>query len=498
VQKRIRLPVVRFRFWWTVVCAVGSAGVVLVALAIPREPFFDELAMRVWVERQLQFAADYQQHPAVARLVLGLRALPHTIRQAANYYRAREEELSVRGLVELGILYAEQGRLEQAADVFERATGVSEPQPAGFTALEWEGDSLPFLPPVTSPHAPSNHQRWRTAAEVLGGVYGTERLDEQARAHAVGVLAPVLDPAWRLPQLVEMLQWDVETRRQRQESAAADRALDRRLWLLALAGWASLLAAVALLVRYRAALRRRLTDRWSRYGLGEWGLGVISTVFVRALFYAMLLPALLVGLHFWHAVSYWTAQALSLVLVGIFMPCYMLARLMPSWQIAIRAFGLATQRDAGLIVAVTAVVWLADLGTMWLVSMAAEFVPDQIGWADALPPELILTTRLSTVAALGVGAVVIAPVGEEVVFRGLVYPALRTHWGVARAALVTAAAFAVLHHYGWPDTLYLAVVGVLWAWSFERTKSLLPAMLTHGLGNCLWFAEGVLLYNPAF
>lgn len=77
---------------------------------------------------------------------------------------------------------------------------------------------------------------------------------------------------------------------------------------------------------------------------------------------------------------------------------------------------------------------------------------------------------------------VVVPVGEEVFFRGFVYGGLRVRWGVAAAALASAAFFAVVHLqlvHGLP----VLVLGVLLALLYERTRSLVPAIVTHALNN---------------
>jgi membrane protease YdiL (CAAX protease family) len=88
--------------------------------------------------------------------------------------------------------------------------------------------------------------------------------------------------------------------------------------------------------------------------------------------------------------------------------------------------------------------------------------------------------------ALGIlSAVVAAPFFEEIVFRGLLFATLRRRFGVISAALGSAIVFAVLHGYGWAGLLSVLWSGALWAWSYERTRSLVPGMLAHAAVNLL-------------
>ena len=81
-------------------------------------------------------------------------------------------------------------------------------------------------------------------------------------------------------------------------------------------------------------------------------------------------------------------------------------------------------------------------------------------------------------------AAVLAPAGEELLFRGWLYTSLRASFGVVAAILVVSILFALAH---WESThLYaLAVfpVGLGLAWIRERTGSIKASMAVHGLYN---------------
>jgi membrane protease YdiL (CAAX protease family) len=83
-------------------------------------------------------------------------------------------------------------------------------------------------------------------------------------------------------------------------------------------------------------------------------------------------------------------------------------------------------------------------------------------------------------------ATVWAPLCEELWFRALLYTSLRTRFGVAPSAVVTAALFAAVHY---PSCLvtaagyfFPAVLSSLW---YERTRSLWPNVIAHSLVNLL-------------
>ena len=82
------------------------------------------------------------------------------------------------------------------------------------------------------------------------------------------------------------------------------------------------------------------------------------------------------------------------------------------------------------------------------------------------------------------------PLAEELMFRGVLYPWLRARWGVAVAAVVSAALFSVLHGIPWLIPAIFSL-GVILALLYERSGSLWSAVIAHGLYNAV---AVVLLY----
>lgn len=79
---------------------------------------------------------------------------------------------------------------------------------------------------------------------------------------------------------------------------------------------------------------------------------------------------------------------------------------------------------------------------------------------------------------------VIAPIKEEVFFRGIFYPPFRQHYGRGKGILLTAGLFALLHF----DVLRfipLLVGGVVLTWLYEKTSSIWPSIIAHGTWNTL-------------
>ncbi len=130
--------------------------------------------------------------------------------------------------------------------------------------------------------------------------------------------------------------------------------------------------------------------------------------------------------------------------------------------------------------------------TTWFLQAAAP------GWEFKLHPTLQALhdggPQLAVVATLWLGAGVIAPVAEELFFRGLLQSCLlnlsRNRWV---AIVGTSIAFGVVH-YSQPYALAaLAALGVILGAAYERTGSLLPPVLIHmafNLKTLVWDAVG--------
>ncbi|MBI2896847.1 MAG: CPBP family intramembrane metalloprotease [Deltaproteobacteria bacterium] len=76
----------------------------------------------------------------------------------------------------------------------------------------------------------------------------------------------------------------------------------------------------------------------------------------------------------------------------------------------------------------------------------------------------------------------LGPVAEELVFRGVLYSALRRRLPNAAAIACSALAFAALHPYQ-AALFQVAIVGVLFASAYDRTRSLWPSILAHSAWN---------------
>jgi uncharacterized protein len=93
----------------------------------------------------------------------------------------------------------------------------------------------------------------------------------------------------------------------------------------------------------------------------------------------------------------------------------------------------------------------------------------------------------------GFMVIAVAPVAEEIFFRGFFYRALRSRFTVPVAALIDGLLFGAIHYdYSGADALLilppLALLGAIFCIVYERTGSLFPVIALHAINNALAYA----------
>jgi membrane protease YdiL (CAAX protease family) len=93
-----------------------------------------------------------------------------------------------------------------------------------------------------------------------------------------------------------------------------------------------------------------------------------------------------------------------------------------------------------------------------------------------------------------VGGVIVAPVAEEIFFRGFVFAGLRGRYGWKKAALISSALFAVIHVT--PTAMVpIFILGLIFAYLYHHSNSIWPAILMHVSTNALALGLAYVLAN---
>lgn len=92
-----------------------------------------------------------------------------------------------------------------------------------------------------------------------------------------------------------------------------------------------------------------------------------------------------------------------------------------------------------------------------------------------------------TLFLLFIGAVVLAAVVEELLFRGFLQQVLEKHWkDITKAVLVTSIFFAAIHFNPW-WIIQIYLLGIFMGYLAWRSNSVFPSIIFHGMNNGLAF-----------
>jgi hypothetical protein len=142
-----------------------------------------------------------------------------------------------------------------------------------------------------------------------------------------------------------------------------------------------------------------------------------------------------------------------------------------------RTFGLRPFKSSAfgwIFAALVAYLVLTSIYTV-LVDPPSEQLPNGLEDADQ---------NLLLALATGMLLIVVAPLAEEVFFRGFLYQAFRNSFGVLPGALLSGLIFGGIH-LEFFKLVQLAILGVILALLFEKTKSLWSPIILHAVNNTL-------------
>jgi membrane protease YdiL (CAAX protease family) len=106
-----------------------------------------------------------------------------------------------------------------------------------------------------------------------------------------------------------------------------------------------------------------------------------------------------------------------------------------------------------------------------------------------------------------IGGGLLAPIGEETLFRGYVFNAIRLTfgskaWGIPLAYLASSLVFAIIHIAGVTQGAIALIVPIFFialvlAWGMHRTGSLLPGIVAHAIFNSVQLLALIYCVNNA-
>jgi uncharacterized protein len=109
-----------------------------------------------------------------------------------------------------------------------------------------------------------------------------------------------------------------------------------------------------------------------------------------------------------------------------------------------------------------------------------------------IPFQDMFGVSTATTIFLGIVAVILGPVAEELAFRGFLMPLLMRSLGAAGGIVVTGFIFGSIHGYeyqwSWQYMLLISLVGCVFGWARYKTQSTVAGALMHSTFNLTQFA----------
>jgi membrane protease YdiL (CAAX protease family) len=117
-----------------------------------------------------------------------------------------------------------------------------------------------------------------------------------------------------------------------------------------------------------------------------------------------------------------------------------------------------------------------------LLAVVVTFAGGFLNSKGTLPIEELLQARVS-ILLFGLLGVLVAPLVEETIFRGFLYPVIARRFGIAAGVAITGTLFGLMHAAqlwgGWGQIALLILVGVVLTWVRARTETVAASYFVH-------------------
>lgn len=418
-----------------------------------------ERALGLMVSRLMDSEAGLEQAPAWERtlyaMTLGDNADERA--QAITWY-LELASVSVDPLVELNlaVLQAEAGRLTQV----------------GEQTAQWNlrGDPLPLF------------------GEVIRAAYLDGRLSSMREQELQAHIAELVPAGWFYDRLATRLAQNAGDRAllaslESQATARTSRLVARSRVIAGLEIAIMLLGGVLLVVVWKRSRLRLVAWPLGRAQLPpSWAGGLGAAVLLRG----GAIGAILTLAFLFAATDHSSLRVLVIPLSNL--PLLALAYvhlLKPQGLTFVDGFGLRVPwrhsgRLGGAILAVVAAGLLGE----WVLGRIIEPLNLSSHWTEWFDSDLVWASSWVLTVTL-MEYVLFAPIFEELAFRGLLFGILRRRYRWGPAAVISAGIFAIAHGYGLVGFVSVFWSGLLWAWIYEKTGSLVPSMAAHAINNLL-------------
>jgi len=237
---------------------------------------------------------------------------------------------------------------------------------------------------------------------------------------------------------------------------------------------ASPLSARAPLHEVRAELRP-----WGFWGSLGWGLFAVATGLVAAVIYT----AIWMLTHQLHSPN--PEDPAFAIVAGIVASVMPLAVLVIATKT--RKFLLSDYFALNRVSRRDLILGIACLTVLIVVAAAIESLLGIDGGSKSVEATYRAARLAGMLPMLWLATVVVAPVAEELLFRGFLHRGWAPSWlGVSGTIVLTSALWAALHQqYHWLGILCIFLMGLIFGWVRQRSGSTTLTIILHALNNLL-------------
>lgn len=378
-------------------------------------------------------------------------------------------------------------------ELFERARDVSDPLldvQYAISLLDFGRgyEALAVLDAVDDPDYEGTLEVLRWLAEPDTAPPGPEFIEE------VAWLVEQND-SWWSRKLGAMLA-DAGLMERASESEIPARLWEKSLWAAGI-DW-SMLGILALVAWSLRSYRKDPVYGGvaSRFGIVSSNAKLLTGLLHMAMVFFLLSVAGYVVIYWFSDDPSYLAFAVVEILSRIAPAILFMVWFFPSWKISVRAMGLELRRlrNHATWFWVCVGMLVTSLGS-WLLWVAAD-------WLGGVEPSDFVDVDLAgggweVLVFQFFVAGILAPVSEELIFRGVLFRTWAKRYGPWLGACFSSAIFAVIHWYSPLGIASVFMSGMIFAWVTWRTGSLWPALLIHAAGNLIatwsvwWFFSSV-------
>ncbi len=325
--------------------------------------------------------------------------------------------------------------------------------------------------------------------QLIEAAYGTQSLERTQETELQATLAEALPSGWFYNHLAARLaqhagDQDLLATIETQRAAGEDRVQQWIRPLIAFEVMCVAIGSVMLLGVVRLRGQRMDILRLHLPGVPPlWSGETAAAVILRGGAFGVILTAVILTTpSFEHAA--WRVLTIPLAYLPLLLLAYV-QLLKPAGLTFSNGFGLELQQgNLGRLACIVLAVVAAGLWGEWLMGRAAEAFHVSNHWTEWFDQDLVWGAPAQLAVSV-LEYVLLAPIFEELAFRGLLFAMLRRRFDFFPAAVISTSLFALAHGYSVIGFISVFWSGFLWAWIYERTGSLVPGMIAHALNNLL-------------